>query len=778
MKTQNQRWWDIPAAVFLLGALFSAAIRLQATNWTEHLGQLELTVLLSAILGFALGKSIFRGRTTFIFGLIYSVFFIPWQLASILPKLEWTARLYLLYARLWYAVADLLANKAVKDPILFLATMVILYWFASLLSTYQLVRRGNPWLPLLALGGMIIVIEYTMEMYRYAKVSGGIASFFFLFSCLLLMGRIYYLRSKKEWEKRGGTIEMEVGYDLGRGVVVAALVLALVAWNTPRVINFFQNDDPARERVSRSWQTFRDRISKAVNSLRSSSPVIVEGYGNNMFLGTGGNQSEKEVLTVRPISGKPTSGRLYWTARTYDIYDNGQWSTSISGSQGMGPGQGSIRYPTWNMRRETSLTFISHVPLLKTVYYSSEPLNVNREAQGVVAVADDGTMDLNAIIFEPPLRAGEEYTVRSTMVQPTILAMRDSGTDYPDWVKKRYLQIPTDFSPRVSDLARQIAGDEQTAYDKTMAVTQYLRRTITYTETVPEAPRNRDPLEWFLFDQRAGFCNYYASSEVMMLRSLGVPARLSVGYAQGTWNPETESFSVLGKDSHAWPEIYFPRIGWVPFEPTVSQPLGSFPAGEESTDTQSNQNAYGSGAPTLDPLLMRPTVDPNYIAPVAPVDNLPKVVLAPWQIALLAMLLAIGIIAFLEWRRRRIQDLPLPSWIEKSLDERGFRTPDWLRLWSRRSLRTPMENLFANVAFLLQVWGQKIEPALTPAEQVAILVNVVPGVREFAVVLLEEYQRAMYSQYPGDTSRARQAVNGMRSIGIRTWLLRLVGFDA
>jgi transglutaminase-like putative cysteine protease len=778
MKTQNQRWWDIPAAVFLLGALFSAAVRLQTTNWTENLGRLELNVVLAAVFGFALGKSIFRGRTTFFFGLVYSIFFLPWQLGLILPKLEWTARLYLLYARLWYAVADLLANKAVKDPILFLATMMILYWFASLLSTYQLVRRANPWLPLLALGGMIIVIEYTMEMYRYAKVTGGFYSFFFLLFCLLLMGRIYYLRSKKDWEKRGGTVEMEVGYDLGRGVAVAALALALIAWYTPQTINFFQNNDPARERVTRSWQTFRDRISKAVNSLRSSSPVIVEGYGNNMFLGTGGNQSDKEVLTVRPVAGKPTTGRLYWTARSYDTYDSGQWSTSISGSQGMGPGQGAIRYPTWNMRREISLTFISHVPLLKTVYFTSEPLNVNHEAQGVVAIADDGSMDLNAIIFDPPLRDGEEYTVRSTLVQPTILAMRESGSDYPDWVKKRYLQLPSDFSPRVTELARQIAGDEQSAYDKTLAITQYLRRTITYTETVPDPPRNREPLEWFLFDQRAGFCNYYASSEVMMLRSLGIPARLSVGFAEGTWDPETQAFSVLGKDSHAWPEIYFPRIGWVPFEPTVSQPLGTFPAGEASTDDQNTQGGFGSGPPTLDPLMMRSTSDPNFVPPVVPESAFQKIVFAPWQIALFVTLLVIGTVAFLEWRRRRSQDLPLPSWIEKSLDERGFRTPDWLRLWSRRSLRTPMENLFANVAFLLQVWGHKLEPALTPAEQVAILVNVVPGVREHAVVLLEEYQRAMYSQYPGDTSRARDAVSQMRNIGIRTWLLRLVGFEA
>jgi hypothetical protein len=138
----------------------------------------------------------------------------------------------------------------------------------------------------------------------------------------------------------------------------------------------------------------------------------------------------------------------------------------------------------------------------------------------------------------------------------------------------------------------------------------------------------------------------------------------------------------------------------------------------------------------------------------------------------------VALISFIEWRRRRIQDLPLSSWLEKVMDESGIRTPNWLRIWSRRSLRTPMEKLFANVAFMLKVWGQKVEPALTPAEQIAILVNVVPGIKGQAIVLLEEYQRAMYSQYPANILRARQAVSEMRSISYRNWLLRLVGFES
>src|SRR5512133_1049965 len=139
------------------------------TSWTENLGRVGLMVLFGAIFGFALGKSNFRGRTTFWMGLIYTVAIIPWQLGLLIPNQEWWARLNLLYARLYWATSDFLANRPVHDSILFLTTMLLLYWLASLISTYKLVRSANPWVPLLSLGAMILVIEYTSEMYKGAK---------------------------------------------------------------------------------------------------------------------------------------------------------------------------------------------------------------------------------------------------------------------------------------------------------------------------------------------------------------------------------------------------------------------------------------------------------------------------------------------------------------------------------------------------------------------------------------------------------------------------------
>ena len=169
------------------------------------------------------------------------------------------------------------------------------------------------------------------------------------------------------------------------------------------------------------------------------------------------------------------------------------------------------------------------------------------------------------------ISAGETFSSRSRLKNPTILQLRQAGAEYPAWVTEHYLQIPGNFSPRIASLASGLVRDQVTPYDKAAAITDYLRHEIEYAELMPAPPPNTDLLEWFLFDVKKGFCNYYATAEVLMLRSVGVPARLAVGYSQGIPNEKGTVYYVLQNNAHAWVEVYFPGIGWVEFEPTVSQ---------------------------------------------------------------------------------------------------------------------------------------------------------------------------------------------------------------
>ena len=146
-----------------------------------------------------------------------------------------------------------------------------------------------------------------------------------------------------------------------------------------------------------------------------------------------------------------------------------------------------------------------------------------------------------------------------------------AGNDYPEWVRERYLQVPPNITPRTLQLARDLTAELANPYDKAAAITNWLRANIEYSNSVPQLPNNQEPIDWFLFDLKQGFCNYYATAEIMLLRSIGIPARIAVGYTQGETEELSQVYTVKQRDAHAWPEVYFPGLGWIEFEPTSSQ---------------------------------------------------------------------------------------------------------------------------------------------------------------------------------------------------------------
>ena len=101
-----------------------------------------------------------------------------------------------------------------------------------------------------------------------------------------------------------------------------------------------------------------------------------------------------------------------------------------------------------------------------------------------------------------------------------------------------------------------------------MALTNYLQGQYKYTLDLPRVPTGRDPVDWFLFDVKTGYCEQFATAETLMLRSLGIPARLATGYATGDYDPVLNQAIVREHDAHAWVEVWFGGHGWVPVDPT------------------------------------------------------------------------------------------------------------------------------------------------------------------------------------------------------------------
>ena len=183
--------------------------------------------------------------------------------------------------------------------------------------------------------------------------------------------------------------------------------------------------------------------------------------------------------------------------------------------------------------------------------------------------------DVTYIESDIRLQAHETYGVISYVSDASIEDLQEDHTRYPAWISERYLQLPEDIPQRVFDLAEDITVDKASSFDKAVAIERYLRRELEYNEQIQAPPENRDKVDYILFDLKQAYCDYYATSMLVMLRSLGIPSRLAAGYSQGsteTLENEEEMYLVRSKDAHSWVEVFFPTYGWIEFEPTAAQP--------------------------------------------------------------------------------------------------------------------------------------------------------------------------------------------------------------
>jgi hypothetical protein len=136
----------------------------------------------------------------------------------------------------------------------------------------------------------------------------------------------------------------------------------------------------------------------------------------------------------------------------------------------------------------------------------------------------------------------------------------------------RYLQVPPSLPPRVEALARRITKDDTNNYDRVRSIERYMRDNYRYEIDSPVPPAGRDAVDHFLFDTDVGFCEQFASATAVMLRTLGIPARVVAGYTPGTRNAFTGYYDVRASDAHSWVEVWFPGVGWYEFDPTFAVP--------------------------------------------------------------------------------------------------------------------------------------------------------------------------------------------------------------
>ena len=247
----------------------------------------------------------------------------------------------------------------------------------------------------------------------------------------------------------------------------------------------------------------------------------------------------------------------YWRVGTYDRYTGGGWvrTGELRGYEG------SLRGPPGRSTQLTQ-TYTAETSIA-TLPAANRPTAI-RDVPVPVRVTPAGDLQPAS-----PLRAGESYTVESQRPTARPAELRAAGTDYPDAVEERYTQLPGSTPDRVAGRTDRLTANADNPYDTARVVERYLENEKNYSTSV-ERPRG-DVSDAFLFEMDAGYCTYFATTMVTMLRSQGVPARLAVGYTPGQ-QVGADQWVVRGYNSHAWVEVYVPGHGWIRFDPTPSAP--------------------------------------------------------------------------------------------------------------------------------------------------------------------------------------------------------------
>jgi len=218
---------------------------------------------------------------------------------------------------------------------------------------------------------------------------------------------------------------------------------------------------------------------------------------------------------------------------------------------------------------------------LNLFFLAPVPLKINGDYR-IVDIKSDGSI-FNGRPSDGALGQGEGdggpsvgvYSAEADTRDPSIYVRDSVSRDYPPRIAFLYLQHPR-LDPRIAELAQQVTASAGSNYARARAVEQYLQTNFGYTLELPGA-RDPDPLARFLFERKKGHCEYFATSMTMMLRTLGIPARIVNGFRGGEFNDLTSSYIVREKDAHSWVEAYFPEYGWVTFDPTPAGP-GMSPA--------------------------------------------------------------------------------------------------------------------------------------------------------------------------------------------------------
>jgi transglutaminase-like putative cysteine protease len=293
------------------------------------------------------------------------------------------------------------------------------------------------------------------------------------------------------------------------------------------------------------------------------SPTIVPGTASGFLDPLTSEQAGRDLFEVDAPNPD------YWRLLTLDQYDGKTWTMSDPEGSGSGqilpipatlPQDSAYTSPADTHSMTQTFRILSELDIVHT-------LPMAATAEEIAGPIGDITWDPSRAqaFIEGGLDPGMEYTVRSRIVVPTPEELDEVGFLAPQ-AYGAWAELPADVDPRFKEIAERWTADATSDYRKVLAIQQRFHHGDFVYSTDVETAADANGLLEFLTRTRTGFCQHYTAAMVILVRSLGLPARIAVGYRAGTRQADG-SYLVKTNDAHVWVEVLFPGYGWLPFEP-------------------------------------------------------------------------------------------------------------------------------------------------------------------------------------------------------------------
>lgn len=594
----------------------------------KHLYPIILTLLSS--LGFAFLLQSFFGFSSSIlwFSLFFPFFLLPVHVLSVNGRPFLFFLLYLLFSALLVFVVvrsagsidEILVSyrdwwqtdmEETLPPYLLLLLLPVLLG----ISILYLLQRSYVSRLCTALLQLSLVTVFCVLKLRTGKLSVVFFLSYLMFLLLESAFRIFFLRN---FSAQNDVSEREQRLTKVSAFTVRLCPLVLVLILLPAALPY--NSSPIR------WTFVRNilrSVSETANNLiqfirfdllnhPSDFSMSFSGYSDSGALGGGIFDSASDTLYIR--LGAPLTDSIYLTGNTKNIYTGSAWKNDVSVPKELKPyrdyyldaaelSYAVLRNGTY---REPDNYFIRNTYEVKLLDYRTSTLFAAAKTNAIFGLSPSDMEfeeETDGYHFERQMKRGTQYRVH--FLQPNLGSeeflqlteatpyLYDYGfTSSPDFslfrmyfsdlpqgadldallrlrreaIYKNYTSLPDALPPRVIELANSLAEGKENAYEKMQAFEQYLR-SLRYTQTPAMPPKDRDVVDYFLFDSKEGYCTYFATALSVLGRCVGIPTRYVQGYCARALNSYGEH-TIRTDEAHAWTEAYIDGIGWIALDAT------------------------------------------------------------------------------------------------------------------------------------------------------------------------------------------------------------------